>query len=177
MKRAQRHVALLRAINIGGRTVRMERLRSILAELGLAGVETFIASGNVIFDAPRGSISRLEARIESGLKDALGFEVTTFVRTPAELAAISAREFPPVAIYVGFLKHAPAPAAVASLRARGTPDDAFDVDGREVYWTCRTSMGQSSISSSMLEKVLATPMTMRNITTVRKLAEISSRSD
>ena len=173
----RRYVALLRAINVGGRTVKMDRLRSIFADLGLTGVETFIASGNVIFDAPRGSVPRLEARIESGLKDALGFDVTTFIRTPAELAAIGARDFsaaPRAAgTFVGFLKDAPAAEAAATLRARSTAIDEFDVDGREVYWICKTSMSLSKFSGNAIEKTLGLPVTMRNITTVRRLAEIS----
>ena len=164
------YVALLRAINIGGRTVKMDRLRAIFEEMGLTGVATFIASGNVVFNAPRGSATRLETRIEAALKASLGFHVDTFVRSTAELATISEREFPPVSVYVGFLKQAPDAAAVSALRARSTANDEFDVDDREVYWTCRTSMGLSNISSSMIEKLLGMPMTMRNITTVRKLA-------
>ena len=62
-----RYVAFLRAINVGGHTVKMERLRELFAELGLANVETFIASGNVIFDAPSGDAGALERQIEQHL--------------------------------------------------------------------------------------------------------------
>ena len=71
------YVALLRAINITGRTIKMDRLRALFAELGLANVATFIASGNVLFDAD-GAAEALETRIEAHLQDALGYEVATF---------------------------------------------------------------------------------------------------
>ncbi|MEZ0385931.1 MAG: DUF1697 domain-containing protein, partial [Verrucomicrobium sp.] len=84
-------VAFLRAINVGGRNVPMAELRRHFANLGLENVETFIASGNVIFDAPpRKKAAVLEKQIESHLHSALGYEVATFVRTEKELAAIAA---------------------------------------------------------------------------------------
>lgn len=58
-----RYIALLRAINVGGHTVKMDRLRTLFAQVGLANVETFIASGNVIFDTPIQDTRALEQRI------------------------------------------------------------------------------------------------------------------
>lgn len=83
------YVALLRAINITGRTIKMDRLRALFAELGLANVATFIASGNVLFDTGDAA-EALETRIEAHLQDALGYEVATFLRTPAEITAVAA---------------------------------------------------------------------------------------
>src|SRR5690606_25392659 len=68
------HVALLRAINVGGRTVKMDALRTICEEMGLTKVETFIASGNVIFESRAGA-AVLEKKIEAHLRKVLGYEV------------------------------------------------------------------------------------------------------
>ena len=87
----KRHIAFLRAINVGGHTVKMDRLRDLFAGMGFANVETFIASGNVIFDAPAPGTAALERKIETGLLTALGYRVDTFIRTPAELAAVAAK--------------------------------------------------------------------------------------
>ncbi len=76
-------VAFLRAINVGGHTVSMAALRAEFEALGLKDVETFIASGNVIFTAPTGNRAALERKIESHLHGALGYEVKTFLRTRA----------------------------------------------------------------------------------------------
>ena len=174
-----RHVALLRAINVGGRNVRMDVLRKAFESLGFTSVETFIASGNVIFDVPAGSsLPQLEKQIEDGLAAALGYEVATFVRTPAELAAIAAYEpFTAAAtngaraLYVGFL-HAPLSAAAREkLLALRSGTDDFHVHGREFFWLSREGMGVSKISSTVLERVLGARTTTRNVTTVRKLAE------
>jgi uncharacterized protein (DUF1697 family) len=154
----------------------MDRLRALFEEMGFENVATFIASGNVIFDAPASDGRALERRIEEGLKEALGYEAATFVRTPAELAAITAyRPFPdedPNALYVAFLKEAPEAGVQAGVLALRTPTDLFHFHNRELYWFLRTKLSESSLfSGAVLEKTLGAPMTMRNITTVRKLAD------
>jgi uncharacterized protein (DUF1697 family) len=174
-----RYIALLRAINVGGRTVKMDCLRALFEAMGFEDVATFIASGNVIFDAPASDPRALERRIEEELCTMLGYEVMTFVRTPAELAAIAAhrpfpREDPDAAgnaLYIAFLKEAPPDAAQSQMLALQTPTDLFHFHDRELYWFLRTKLSESSLfSGSVLEKTLGAPMTMRNITTVRKLA-------
>src|SRR5688572_13292534 len=108
-----RYVAFLRAINVGGHTVRMEALRRHFESIGATNVETFIASGNVIFETARGNADALERAIEDHLRMALGFPVGTFLRTIPELAAVAAHApFPEselakgATMYVAFLKKA-----------------------------------------------------------------------
>src|SRR5215210_6236423 len=86
----QRYAAFLRAINVGGHVVKMEALRSIFSGSGVTGVETFIASGNLIFTSGAKNAASLERTLESALQKALGYPVATFVRTAEELAAIAA---------------------------------------------------------------------------------------
>ena len=77
-----RYAAFLRAVNVGGHIVRMEELRRVLTAAGFSDVETFIASGNVIFSSPVTDTAALERRFESALEKAFGYAVATFVRTP-----------------------------------------------------------------------------------------------
>src|SRR5262249_5968026 len=91
----RRYVAFLRGINVGGHRVRMDQLRDLFKALDLSHVETFITSGNVIFEAAAGDSAVLESRIEGHLERSLGYEVDTFIRTPAELASVATfRPFP-----------------------------------------------------------------------------------
>ena len=175
-----RLVALLRAINVGGHVVTMERLRALFADLPLANVESFIASGNVIFDAPpRTAAPALESRIERSLGDALGYAVDTFLRTPAELAAAAdARPFgarDPLddghALTVIFAKATLPAEAHERLRALATDDDEFAIVGREAYWLRRGGrVSESKVTNAKIERALGGPATARNVTTVRKLA-------
>ena len=84
-----RYIAFLRAINVGGHTVKMENLRHLFESLDFSNVQTFIASGNVVFDAKEKSARSLEKKIEKRLREALGYDVATFIRTDAELAEIA----------------------------------------------------------------------------------------
>ena len=173
-----RYVALLRAINVGKRIVKMDRLRAEFEAIGFQNVETLIASGNVFFDSPSKSAAALEKRIEAQLLESLGYEVDTYVRTPAELAAVCAiqpfadspEHAASNALYVGFVKLPPAPEAIARLRNLGNGIDEFRVHGREYFWSSLNSMGQSKITGVMIERALGAASTARNITTVRKLA-------
>ncbi|WP_354639855.1 DUF1697 domain-containing protein [Kitasatospora camelliae] len=91
---AQTYIAFLRAVNVGGRTVRMERLRELFAELGLADVRTYIQSGNVFFTSEETDRAALTRRIEEHLAEALGFDVPTMVQTVEEVAeAVDADPF------------------------------------------------------------------------------------
>jgi uncharacterized protein (DUF1697 family) len=173
---ASKYIAFLRAINVGGHTVRMDRLRQLFEALGLARVETFIASGNVIFESPARSAAALEKKIEAHLEKELGYAVATFLRTPAELAAIAAHQ--PFAsaetdasgasVYVSFFGERPAPEAARKLMALRNDVDDFRVNEREAYWLRRSR--ESSFVAPPIEKILGMPGTMRNVTTVRKLA-------
>lgn len=169
-------IAFLRAINVGGHTVKMDRLRGLFEALGYADVETFIASGNVIFRSPAEQTRALERQIEAHLAASLGYEVATFVRTAAELAGVAGYSpFPEGEVesnrlYIGFLQSSPGDEALSRLAALHTPLDEFHVHGRELYWLCRTTMGQSAVSGAQIERALGLPTTLRNVTTVRKLA-------
>jgi uncharacterized protein (DUF1697 family) len=161
-----RYVAFLRAINVGGHTVKMDRLRALFEAMGFKNVETFIASGNVIFDARAASTAKLEGQIEKALEKALGYPVATFLRPAAELAVIAERRADDgCSIFIGFLKDKPQKA----LRLGGENDE-FALHEREVYWICRTHMSESAFSMAQVEKTLGMPATFRNVTTIRKLA-------
>lgn len=172
-----RYVALLRAINVGGHTVTMERLRMLFESLGLARVETFIASGNVIFES-RLAPAPIERRIEAHLLETLGYEVATFLRTDAEIGSIAKyRPFPETAmksagaLNVAFLSAAPAPMARRALEGLKTAIDDFHLNGRELYWMCRKKQSKSRFSNVVLERSLGLRATFRGINTVTKLAE------
>lgn len=168
-----RYIALLRAINVGGHTVKMDRLRALFTEFGFTQVETFIASGNVIFDSPE-EPAVLEEQIGAKLKAALGYEVGTFLRTTQEIAAVASTV--PFGgdegrmIYVIFMAEPPSEAGAARLTALQNENNLFRVIGREVYWLCRTSTLESGIPDSEFRRALSAPGTMRNMNTVRRLA-------
>lgn len=175
-----RHIAFLRAINVGGHTVKMDRLRSLFEDLGFKNVQTVIASGNVLFDSAAKSSSALERRVEEHLEEALGYAVGTFIRSPKELSAVldhdpfarSKQRKPDSLLYIGFLKSTPPANICKALDGCLTPTDEFNIHSRELYWSINGRSSDSKFAGASLEKMLKCSTTLRNVTTVRRIAEL-----
>ena len=172
-----RYFAFLRAINVGGHVVKMEQLRDLFDSMDFAKVETFIASGNVIFESKSDDTRLLERRIETFLHKALGYEVAVFLRTLDDLHRIAKYRAVSEAdlnaeentLFVGFIAAKTAKATAQRVEALRTDVDEIKVHNREVYWLCCTRFSESRISGALLEKTLATKVTFRNVNTIRRL--------
>ena len=173
-----RFVALLRAINVGGRTVKMTELCALFEQAKLSEVQSVIASGNVLFTSRAADAAALEKRIESALRKGLGYDVATFVRDGAELDAIVEHDpfdaKDPVlesdTVHVIFTRSTIDAARAERIVALGTDYDELHVFGREVFWRTRGRSSDSKIKPSAFARAFGDPGTARNITTVRKLA-------
>jgi uncharacterized protein (DUF1697 family) len=165
-------IAFLRAVNVGRRTVRMDRLAKICEGLGYADVWTHINSGNVVFDAA-GSRAAIEQAMQDALESDLGFEVTTFVRTPAELRQALRIEPFPVAegdtYFITFLKAIPPPDIARSLESASNDFDTLVVKGRDVHWRMRGKSTDTTVKKKTWNLVGELGSTSRNVTMLRKL--------
>ena len=172
-----RYVAFLRAINVGGHVVKMDTLCALFTAMKFTGVESFLASGNVVIQSKTADDAALAARIETKLREALGYEVSTFVRGDAEVAAIAAEiPFSPAAMQtatsfcVAMLSQPLDRQSEQRLLELSTEDDAFQVRGREFYWLSRKKQSEAVISNAVLERALGFRMTLRGMNTMRRLA-------
>jgi uncharacterized protein (DUF1697 family) len=170
-------IAFLRAINVGGgRTVKMQSLRQIFESLGFFNVATFIASGNVVFETTTKRTETLERKIEKALKEALGYEVRTFVRGEDELAKIANyRPFPGSKFdetwqsNIIFLADNLNTKLKQNIRALRTKTDSFEVHGRELYWRRRRKQNGALFSTVPLEKILGPAFTVRGANTIKRI--------
>ncbi len=169
-----RYGAFLRGINLPGRKATGDQLRAAFEALGFDGVTTFRASGNVIFDAG-GRVAG--ASIERGLKESLGYEVATFVRTGSEIRAIAGRQ-PFEArrvkaskgkLHVALLPKKPSAQARKKMLALRSEDDLFAIDGRELYWLPSGGLMQSAVGMSGITDVLGSN-TVRTMGTIEQIA-------
>ena len=174
-----RYIAFLRAVNVGGSSaIKMEALRRVFEDLGFSNVTSFIASGNIIFEAAEHNSELLERQIEEGLLRSLGKDLTPFVRTAQQLARIAAFDaFPNIHPAVGdqlaviFLSSSPSAKAVKALEGLHSQTDEFRAQGREIYWLRHTGADGLVYSTVPLDRVLAEPFTTRSMSTLKKLAE------
>ncbi len=173
-----RYIAFLRAINVGGHVVKMHVLRELFESHGFGNVETVIASGNVVFESPAVGGRSLEQEIERLLKEALGYQVATFLRTAPELATVVRQQpfdlaelAPDAVVYAIFLRNKPTAMVGQALRALNTDNDEVRVGKREAYWLRRERRKDSEVFGARLGNVLGVETTMRNMKTVRKIVE------
>ena len=172
-----RYFAFLRAINVGGHIVKKEKLRELFESLGFFNVETFIASGNVIFKTKSKNAKALEKKIEEHLRESLGYEVATFLRTDNELIQITERRpFADSALEVatanniGFIEEPLSNDATKSLMDLQSEIDQFHVEGREVHWLSRMKQSDSTFSNAVFERVTKSKATFRGVNTISRLA-------
>lgn len=173
-----RFVALLRGVNVGGRTLRMQQLRDLFAALGYLDVATYIQTGNVLFRADRDDRQTMADEIRAAIDAAIGHRVTVVLRTPLDLErVIAANPYADrdatKALYVTFLAHPPDAELLGRLDAAAGHPDEFRVVDREVYVWCPSGYGRTTLSNDFFERRLNVAATTRNWRTVTTLAAMA----
>jgi uncharacterized protein (DUF1697 family) len=176
------HVALLRAINVGGHNpVAMADLRELLAQLGFSDAKSLLQSGNLVFRAEARTGAQLERLLEAGAEERLGLQTDFFVRSAEEWKAVVARnpfrqeaENDPSHLVVMCLKDAPIVGGVEALQAAITGPEVVRAHERHVYIMYPSGIGRSRLTNALIEKKLGTRGTARNWNTVRKLRALAT---
>lgn len=178
------YVALLRGINVGGKNkVKMADLRALVESLGYERVQTYIQSGNIVFDSSTRSAGKVVDAISGAITRDLALDVTVLVRTAAELDALLAtnpldrRGVDTTKLHVTFLASAPAAARVRELDDVDQSPDEFAIVGREVYVHCPNGYGNTKLNNTLFEKRLGVAATTRNWRTVQTLAALIERAE
>jgi uncharacterized protein (DUF1697 family) len=175
----ERHVALLRGVNVGGnKRVPMAQLRALLAGLGYDEVKTYLQSGNAVFsstDAPDVSATR----IEDALAAELGLHCRVIVRTAPQLRAVMAADpllhllGNPSRHLVGFLSDSPAPEGASRLTKQDFGTAELAIVDEHLYLWCPDGLTASPFARMDFDRILAAAVTIRNWNTVTKLSELA----
>ena len=174
-------IALLRGVNVGGKNrLPMKELTAMFAAAGCLRAETYIQSGNVIFEPPAARAKEIPTRIERELAARFGHPIPLVIRTASELRAV-VKQNPFLAggadqdtLHVGFLAVKPSAKAVAALDPERSPPDEFIVRGREIYFRFPSGLARSKLTNAYFDRVLETTSTVRNWRTVLALCELAS---
>ncbi|RAJ06665.1 uncharacterized protein (DUF1697 family) [Chitinophaga skermanii] len=175
-----KYIAFLRAINVGGRTVKMDALKQLFVDMGCFHIITYIQSGNLIFDTTEKNAAVLTKKIETYLLAQLGYEVITVLKQPAELASII-NQHPFLDInnethtqYVMLLNTMPNAAQINSVMEKSTDIDTYKIIGDVVHIRCHKAPGIKNLFSNMaLEKLMKIGGTTRNWNTMNKLLALA----
>jgi uncharacterized protein (DUF1697 family) len=157
-----RYAAFLRGINVGGHRITNDELRKACEAVGLEGVATFRASGNVIFADDDRDPDAIVDRIESGLGETLGYEVPVFLRTAAEVTGIAGHQpFPTKLVgasagklQVSLLAEKPSAQAKKTVLALADDDDRLAIRNRELYWLPSGGLLESELDQNAIEDAL-----------------------
>ena len=169
-----KYVAFLRAINVGGHAIiKMTDLKKMFESAGMENVQTYIQSGNVIFET-EASAEVLTKQIERQLEKAAEYRIELFVRTMREVQAIAKNPpFKPKGeetVFVSFLNNKPAKKSQQAVLDLSCESDDFAFKGQELY-CLRRDREKSIFSGNLVEKLLKMPTTVRNLSTITKIVD------
>ena len=169
-----KYVAFLRAINVGGNAIiKMSDLKQLFEAARLENVQTYLQSGNVIFESEEG-VESLVKQIERQLENAAKYKIHVFVRTMRQVQLI-AEKAPFTAkaeetVFVAFLDKKPNKKTQQAVLSFKSEADDFAFKSHELY-NLRHDRETSVFSSTFIEKILKMPTTTRNLTTITKIVE------
>jgi len=173
-----RVAAFLRGMNLGRRRITNPELRRHVEALGFADVATFRASGNVILTAPDDDqLDAVARRLESGLREALAYDVAVFARGADQVRAIAALQpFTADELasskgkpQVMLLRQAPAAAARRAALALAPEGDRFVFEAQELHWLPAAGLSDTTLDLNALAKLLG-PATVRTKGTIEQIA-------
>jgi uncharacterized protein (DUF1697 family) len=175
-------ISLLRAVNVGGRWVKMDALRALYESLGFRDVGTYVQSGNVVFRSRSASEPAVSRRIEAAIEERFGFQSSVILRTPSELRGVIERnpfagrpELEPSKLLVNFLSAEPDSAAGPKIQQVRRDLEELHLDRRELYIYFPDGMGKSKLQMAAVDRALKVPGTGRNWNTVKKLLELGEQ--
>ena len=179
MKQTDKHVGLLRGINVSGRNlIRMADLCQLATELGFREIQSYIQSGNLVFYSDARPAA-LERDLESAMERRFNLKIPVIVRTATEWGAyVAGNPFPeesalePNRVMLALAKLPPKPAAVTELRARSAGGESIIQVGDALWIHFPGGVGSTKISPALLDRLAGSPVTMRNWRTVLKLNEM-----
>jgi len=174
-------ICMLRGVNVGGHNkIKMDALRELCISLKLRDPQTYLQSGNVVFQTNVEDLGLLARRIEQAIEQKFGFRPSVILRTAAELRDAIARNpfasrqnIEPSKLAVTFLAGEPTAAARGKLLAIPAAPEELRIDGRELFTYFPNGMARPKLSWPLVERTLAIPGTSRNWNTVTKLLELA----
>lgn len=171
------HVALLAAVNVGGRKVLMGPLKEACVAAGWPNTQTYLASGNVLVAAPKGSAVEVARKLEVLVLETSGVATRAIVRSAKQLSAALARNpfqaHAPNLALITFLERAPTKAAIAALAAHNAERDEYVIDGAELFSRFESGVADSKLTPPVIKRILGMSGTARNLNTVAKLRDLA----
>ncbi len=174
------YVAMLRGVNVGGNSLKMDWLRQACENLGWQNVRTYVQSGNIVFASP-GSALKLAQALKATIDAQTRLPVTVVLRSAAEMEKVVAdnpflkqKGIDLTKLHVTFLGKVPVKPPLDRLDALAGTRDHYRLKGSELYLNCPINYGETKLSNAAIEKVLGVGATTRNWKTVTTLHQMAA---
>jgi len=176
-------ISMLRGVNVGAHhRIKMEALKKVYEGLGFEDPQTYVQSGNVVFQSKKKNLAAMTAQIEAAIETAFGFHSDVLLRTAAEMRDVVARNpfagrdgIEPGKLLVDFLASEPTAEAHARILAIPPAPEEFKLDGRELYIYFPNGQARPKLPVASLERALKVPCTGRNWNSVTKMLEMAEQ--
>ncbi len=176
------YISMIRGINVGGKKVKMSKLKELYLSLNFKDVKTYIQSGNVIFRSKNLDLSYLKDIIENKIENMFGFDVKVLIRTKTELKIVleenpfKKEDFKH--LYITFLSDVPSDKLITDLNHfievnMKNKSDKFFISKKEIYLFLPEGYGRTKLNNNFFEKKLGVSATTRNLKSVSKLFDIA----
>lgn len=176
-----KYIALLRGINVSGqKLIKMAELRVQLEEVGLQNVQTYIQSGNVVFESNEEDVLKLEQIIANKIKADYDFEVPVMVKDADDLKKAQKNNpytkddtRDPKKVYVAFLSEKPRQERMDVLAEVDFGSEEYELIGTHFFMHSPNGAGRSKMSNNLIENKLKVTSTTRNLNTIQKLIDMA----
>jgi uncharacterized protein (DUF1697 family) len=176
------YISMLRGVNVGGKTMHMTDLRGLYESLDLKNVETYVQSGNVVFDTAVQDIPRWVGLLEGQIRLKFGYSVSIIIRETGDFQRVittnpflQGRSEDPLKLHVTFLQQPPSAMQWTNLKIPDPGPDEFSPGKEEVFLFCPGGYGRTKLSNTFFEKQLNMPATTRNWNTVNTLFQMANK--
>lgn len=179
------YISILRGINVGGhKAIKMSDLRITYNQLGFTNTESYIQSGNLVFQYPEMENLDLEIMISNKILSSYGHEVPVLVLKLDELKMIIENNpffnddsKNPAFLHLTFLANLPEIERVENLIKIQSPPDELIYYQKVIYLYCPNGYGNTKLSNNFIESKLKTTATTRNWKTVNELLSLSNKNN
>ncbi len=177
------YIAMLRGVNVGGHnTIKMDALQGLCQGLGFRNVETYVQSGNIVFQTATDNPAVLSKRIGETVLHSFGFNIPVIVRTSKEMRNVignnpflKEKGIDSFKLHVTFLSETAQKGSEKKLETLATSPDRFYPASHEIYLYCPGGYGRTRLSNNAIEKALSVEATTRNWKTTNALFEMVSK--
>jgi uncharacterized protein (DUF1697 family) len=177
------YISILRGINLGGHnTIKMDALKKLFADIGFANIQTYIQSGNIVYQYKKTDIKKLDALIKKEIKQQFGYDVPVITLTFDELKKVAGsnpflndKAKDTSYLHVTFLADKPQSENFDKIKDFKYQSDEFQLIDKAVYLYCPNGYGNTKLSNNFFESKLKVTATTRNWKTTNELISIAGK--